>query len=301
MGGSFALSPRIRTPSINPGEIIEIDIYITGVGDVPADIKLNTSYPASILKIDENGYVGLIQTCVIVGKDRKNKISSIATGNSELTDSITGKKVLAIQKFPQTQTGSTLTLNEGFFLSSQTIAKLQRKKIDVRDKRIVGESSWDGHPPIYLKLNTSTDAPLGDHSVTLTLFYHDGNGVQRDQKEVVVHIKNGREQHQEASIIVEGDVHGDVTQAYKGDVTIIKVNSYDELIRTIKDDKTLSQYGKDETIKNISIIRKELKKEQPDIGLIKRSWEWIKKHGPRIAEGVLVRLIPRLIMLELGE
>jgi len=196
MVGTFILSPRIRNPSINPGEVIEIDVHITGFGDVPTDIKLNTSYPASILKTDEKGYVGFAQTCVIVGKDRNNKIGSIATGNTKLKDSKTGETMPAIQKFPQSQTGSTFTLNEGFFLSSQTISKLQGKKTDVRDKRIVGESSWDGYPPIYIKLNTSTDAPSGDHNIKLTLFYHDGNMIQSDQRDVGVHIKSGIEQHQ---------------------------------------------------------------------------------------------------------
>ena len=106
--------------------------------------------------------------------------------------------------------------------------------------------------------------------------------------------------NEQATIKVEGDVHGDVIQAYKGDVTKININSYAELIEAIKADKLLSEYGREETIKNINLIKEEIKKEQPDIGSIKKSWEWIKKHGPRIAEGVLVRLIPPLIMSQLG-
>lgn len=198
MVGSFILTPRIRKPSINPGEFIEIDVFITGFGNVPKNIKLNISNPESILKIDEKDYVGFAQTCIIVGKDSNNKITSVATGNTKLKDSKTGKMLPVIQKFPQPITGSTFSLNEGFFLSFQTLSQLAGKKIDVRDKRIVGESSWDGHSPIYIKLNTSTDAPSGDHSIKLTLFYQDGNVVQIDHRNVTVHIKNWTEQHQKS-------------------------------------------------------------------------------------------------------
>jgi len=196
MVGSFYLTPRIRNPRINRGEVIEIDVFITGVGDAPTDVKLNTSYPASILRTDEKGYVGFVQTCVIVQKDRNNKIVGIATGDTKLKDSQTGEMVSAIQKFPQSETGSSFSLNEGFFISSQIIYQLQGKKIDVRDKRIMGESTWDGYPPIYIKLNTSTDALSGDHDIQLTLFFHEGNTIQSNQRAVVVHIKSGIEQHQ---------------------------------------------------------------------------------------------------------
>jgi len=105
---------------------------------------------------------------------------------------------------------------------------------------------------------------------------------------------------EQPTITVEGDVHGDVIQAYKGDVTKITINSFDELKESIKTDAMLSEYGKEETLKNIGIIEEEVNKEKPDIGLIKKSWEWIKNNGPRVAEGVLVRLIPSIIMSQLG-
>jgi len=196
MLGKYYLSSWIRNPSINPGESIEIEVFITGVGNIPTDIKLNISNTASILKVDKEGYVGYAQTCIIIGKDRNNNIVSIATGNNKLEDSSTGEIISAVQKFPQTKTGSTFSLNEGFFLNSQFISKLQKKKIDIGDNRILGESSWDGHPPIFIKLNTSTDAPPGNHNVKLTLFYSDGNIIKDDQKDVVIHIKNWIEQYE---------------------------------------------------------------------------------------------------------
>jgi len=106
--------------------------------------------------------------------------------------------------------------------------------------------------------------------------------------------------NEQATIKVEGDVHGDVIQAFKGDITQTNINSYAELIEAIKADKMLSEYGKEETLRNIALIREEIEKEQPDIGLIKKSWKWITRNGPRIAEGVLIRLIPPLIMSQLG-
>lgn len=50
----------------------------------------------------------------------------------------------------------------------------------------------------------------------------------------------------------------------------------------------------------LSIIEKEIKKEQLNIGFLKKSFEWIKINGPRVAEGILVRLIPSVIMKQLG-
>ena len=46
----------MKNPSINPGESIEIEVFITGFGDIPTDIKLNISNTASILKVDKEDY-----------------------------------------------------------------------------------------------------------------------------------------------------------------------------------------------------------------------------------------------------
>ena len=108
--GKYYLSPWMRNPSRNPGEAIEIELYITGVGNIPTDIKMNVSNPASILKVDKEGHVGYAQTCIIIGKDRKNNIVNIATGNNKLKDSSTGEIMPAVQKFPQSKTGSTFSL-----------------------------------------------------------------------------------------------------------------------------------------------------------------------------------------------
>jgi len=197
MLGTYSLVPRIRNPSISPGDSIEIEAYITGFGDVPTDIKLYASYPSSILKVDKEGYVGFAQTCIIVGKDRDKNISSIAIGEKQrLKDINTGEIITAVQKFPQNKTGSTFSLNEGIFLKHQILSQLRGEEINEADKRILGESSWDEYPPIFFKLNTSNNAPPGNHDIVLTIFYRDEDIIKIDQKYVVIHIKNWIQRNQ---------------------------------------------------------------------------------------------------------
>ena len=98
--GPFSLISRIRKPSINPGEAIEIEVFITGTGNSPTDIKLNLSNPASILKVDKEGNVGYTETSIIIQKDKDNKITGIAMGNDEIIFTKAGELIPVIRKSP---------------------------------------------------------------------------------------------------------------------------------------------------------------------------------------------------------
>jgi len=101
-------------------------------------------------------------------------------------------------------------------------------------------------------------------------------------------------------IYVEGDLKGDIIKTEGGDVyKSVSINSFKELKEFIRADDLLSDYGKHIQIEHVEIIEKELENSQPDIGRIKRAYEWLERNAPRIVEGVLIRLIPRLIMYKI--
>ena len=99
---------------------------------------------------------------------------------------------------------------------------------------------------------------------------------------------------------VEGDFKGDVINTEGGDVyKSISINSFSELKEYIRNDDSLSDYGKDERLGHIDIIETELANEEPDVGIIKKAYEWLKRNTPRFIEGILIRLIPRVIMSQI--
>ena len=65
MTGIFSVVPRLCTPSINPGDSVEIELFITGYGDIPKKNKFSIAYSSPfILQKDENGKVGSAESCI---------------------------------------------------------------------------------------------------------------------------------------------------------------------------------------------------------------------------------------------
>ena len=178
--GQFSLVAQIRKPRINGGEVIEIDVNISGLGGIPTDNKLHISYPASILKADKKGRVGVVETRIM------QLPGGILTGTE------------AIENFEQDIHGSTFTLTYGFFRSM--------RKIEITDNRILGEINWDDQHPIFIQLNTKSDAPPGDHQIMLTLSYSDEKDNKMDQKHVVIHVNTWIEKHQKVLQWIAGVV-----------------------------------------------------------------------------------------------
>lgn len=188
----FSLIPRIRDPKINPGETVEIDIFLTGYGPIPKFNKLYVSNSSpQLFQPDENNKIGYIQTCILSYQDDKGILTGVITGNAVNKNPRTGLDEPAIQKHEVDPTGTTMRLGPSFFDNMNLYFETLGQKPPDTMVNIMGEGTYDGFPPIYTSLNTSRKAPPGDHSVTFSLFYEaEDNVIQMDQKNVEVHVKN---------------------------------------------------------------------------------------------------------------
>ena len=170
MIASFVLVPKLRTPRINPGNSIEIEVFITGSGLIKQNkLYISWSLPYLINASDP----GVLECCIKIAKDSTTGKMSPLSGSKYL------------EAFKLSPIGATVVLNEGNFMD---IPKQSGPPNAL--PRIMCENMWDGLSPLLLKVNTSPKARPGDYEITLVLMYFDGTNIQADQKNVVVHVKD---------------------------------------------------------------------------------------------------------------
>ena len=171
MGGYFAYSiiPRLRTPAVNPGKQIEIEVYLGGYG-TPKRNKLHVAYSSPYVISEENS--GELVSSIKVSKDKM-------TGELQ---PVSGKGYLAHSKCDKI--GVTVVLNEGNFLP------VAESSSQGDFPQVMSELSWDGYPPILIRLNTAKKARAGDYDIYLSLAYGDEQQVLQDQKRVTFHVNS---------------------------------------------------------------------------------------------------------------
>lgn len=196
MTGVYSIIPRVRTPSINAGEPIEIEVFLTGYGNSVKDHKFQVSYSSPIFAKDHKGRVGFIEYCIKVAKEANGRITGILSGDAEWENPETHEIVKAVHHDTLDPVGTTLTLNEGYFMSIKEAKRVSGMEVDEKDPRMLGEMTHDGRPPILLKFNTLPNATKGDHDIFLTLFYTVSSDLKMDQKIVTIHINSWIEKHQ---------------------------------------------------------------------------------------------------------
>jgi hypothetical protein len=151
------------TPSIDPGDKIEIEIFISGYGDVEKN-KLFISFSSSAL-IDEKN-PGNIKTCIkTLINTKTNEISPLA-GEDQ------------VQSRPCDKVGVIIGLSKGYFLDKPA----SPSPPDTMFAPIMVESKWSGLSPIFLTLNTSKKTPPGNYDVNLVLTYSKEEEIRIDHK-----------------------------------------------------------------------------------------------------------------------
>jgi len=177
LSSAYTLIPRLITPSINSGDKIEIEIFISGYGNVEKN-KLFISFSSSALIDKENP--GSIETCIkTITNTKTNEISPLA-----------GKE--HIQSHSCNEVGVIIRLAKGYFLDHPT---LRPPPPDDMLAPIMAEGKWDNLPPIFLTLNTSKKTPPGNYDVNLVLTYSEEEEIRIDNKKVQVHVKSPAEKH----------------------------------------------------------------------------------------------------------
>jgi|GEM_PF-7092837 len=198
---AFSIIPRIRTPTINAGDTIEIEVFFTGAGKTEEEFyKFKISYSSPyVFEKDEKGHVGYAEACISSGVE-KGQVVAVAVGKNN------------IATFLLDEFGSNMMLPAGFFLSYeefQNTLKTMGRNDQLKQLQGImglkegqktflrfGECAWDAHPPLLMKLKTSPNAPSGDHNIYLTLFYLSAGEMKTDEKIVGFHINSWIESHQ---------------------------------------------------------------------------------------------------------
>jgi hypothetical protein len=172
MDGHFAYSiiPRLRTPAVDPGGQIEIEVYLVGYG-TPKQNKLYVGYSSPYVISEENS--GEFVFSIKVSKDK-------VTG--EVIQPVSGKDYL--DNYKCDKIGTTIVLNEGHFLP------VPESSSQGGFPRVMSELSHDGYPPILIRLNTAKKAHAGDYDIYLSLTYGDQQQVLQDQKRVTFHVNS---------------------------------------------------------------------------------------------------------------
>jgi hypothetical protein len=184
-GAIYSIVSRNRTPRINPGGKVEIEIFLSGYG-MPENNKLyiQWSSPYIINRKD----VGILTSCIAFIEDRTTGKTQPAAGN-KFADSPDNPPLRLLP------TGATIILNRGYFSDDPVFSK-DKGASKSKLVPIMAESSWDDLPPLYLKLNTAKDAPSGDYDISFIFTYGDSQNLLQDYKLVQFHITSWWERNQ---------------------------------------------------------------------------------------------------------
>lgn len=182
MKSFYTLIPRLIKPAIKAGEIIEIEIYISGYGKIEKN-KFTIYYSSNLVnKFD----AGIIEYNIKVAKDK-------TTGKT--IQPVSGKEYFDTHKLDDI--GATITINEGYFLDipNQSIS-------DHGFPQIMSEKTFDNTPPFRIKINTSTKGIYGDYDIDFALTYSDGEEIMIDRKTLTIHVTRWLERNEKKVTIL---------------------------------------------------------------------------------------------------
>jgi hypothetical protein len=201
----YTIVTRNRTPTIKPGEIAEIEIFLSGYGTPEANkLYIQLSSPSVLNDIEP----GALTSCIGLAKNQEGRIFAVS-GKSHL------------QTFKLTKSGATIILNKGNFYRHGV-------KTDAPDYaisevgRVMAENIWDDEPPLLLRMNTSKKARSGDYDVTFTFTYGKEESLWQDYKTVGLHIKSRWERNQ-GWVVPIGVIFGFLSLIITAIGTIIRI------------------------------------------------------------------------------
>jgi len=182
MSAIYSIVTRNRSPRVNPGGKVEIEIFLSGHG-VPDKNKLNIQWSSPY---------------IINKKDPGNVILCLGS-----IDDKTGKpsKTLELPR-PIDKIGMIISLNKLVFKEMPSLArKGDKEAIETELRPVVSEYAWNEttggfDPPILLKVNIAEDVPQGDYDISFTFTYGNEQNLSQDHKSVQFHITSWWERNQ---------------------------------------------------------------------------------------------------------
>lgn len=161
-----------RTPTIDPGDTIEIDLYWSGNG-VPDKNRLYLNYNRNLVNKDNTGE---IRTFVKKAVDTDTGEVFPVSGTEHMQ-----KSELEI---PGTEIGFVETL---FHPDSQA-------RPDHMLSGVISESDHEGHSPVEVRINTAK-CPPGEYSVAAVFNYQINDIIKQDRVDIDIHVNTWSETH----------------------------------------------------------------------------------------------------------
>lgn len=170
---SYTIVPVPATIITDPGKTVNVDIYISGFGNIKNN-KIRVFFPDDLLNPEDPGVIGTTIRCV--SYDNKTKIPSFFDINVTLSDIV-------------------INLQECNFMHSTTYEEFQTPLI-MSERKIFEK------PPIYLSMNIAKNATPGDREVEIVFTYTDGIKWYQDKEKITIHVNNQVEENRQTLFIL---------------------------------------------------------------------------------------------------
>jgi len=166
---SYELISIAQKSHIDPGEVAQIKLYITGYGDVERN-KLHVLYSVpDFLSASDSGRIYLPIAGLYNDSD---EMVGIASGH------LVGEKELG-------DAGTMVHLPSSYFFEPP------RQRGDEALPDIAAEGSHEGMAPIDAQINSDENAPPGDYEFTFTFTYEDDEGeIKQSKQTATVHVNS---------------------------------------------------------------------------------------------------------------
>lgn len=174
---SYQVVPIARRSRIEPGEAAEIEIFISGSGDIES-AKLHVLHTQDEL-IDLNS-PGTMEYSVDYQEDRKGE-PKLMMGDDALTE------------FKIDNWGTMAFISDAIFFTPEETGEseqIEMNREEVGFQPIVGEAPHQGNPPLLLSLNTKPNARPGNYEIPFILTYGDEKNPQQSVATVDIHVQN---------------------------------------------------------------------------------------------------------------
>ncbi len=175
----YSIDAHVKHPEINPGQAVEIEVYLSGYG-IPEKSKLMIIWSSPYV-IDDNdpGKITRLIGYVISDGNFTPLFEDVPLNVGDITGT-SGAWVVP----------SLVTFEPAFALLPKDFPE------DIGLKMVMGETNWNGNPPILVKLNTRKGASAGDYQVKFTFTYGNETNLEQDSEEVEFHVTSYWERNQ---------------------------------------------------------------------------------------------------------
>lgn len=199
----YAMLPVVKTPEVDKGDTVEIDVYFTGTG-IPNRNKLYLSYNPKL--IDEYD-PGEVRTWI--GARSDNGVLTPISGDIPVSEfgedaqvmtedgpvSVSEVGGILPERFPIRTPGTTVFLLPTLFFQREGLDytiydnnSLQFSSHMI--KGIMSEASHSGHAPIEIELHTDPSCSSGDYEIPLIFSYTNDEGVFIEKEVPKIHINS---------------------------------------------------------------------------------------------------------------